>query len=231
MVPWTARLAGLHRVARQYSVYTLTFWTFMAGAFLTARIGYSGSRHYAFLVWNLFLAWLPYLCSLWAEWEHRRRPERWWRLLTPGVIWLLFLPNAPYIVTDLIHLNDPRPPIPLWYDALLVSAFACAGCLLGVVSLRIMQFRVQTWAGAAAGWGFVLAVIGLCGLGVYMGRVLRWNSWDVLAEPAGMARTLLRAMADPLSHWPAIAASLAFAGFMLACYLTVVTFRPAPADE
>ena len=225
------RTAALHQLAKRYSVYPLTFWTALAGALLGARMIYSGTHQYGFLGWNLCLASIPYLAGLWAEAEHCRRPGHWKRLVLPGAIWLLFLPNAPYIVTDLIHLSRYRPPVPLWYDAVLAFAFAWTGCLFGVVSLSIMQARVRAEAGAAASWAFALIAIGLCGPGIYMGRVLRWNSWDVFAQPLSMLGTVFGALADPLSHWPAIAASLIFAGLMLGCYVTYVTLRTEPTND
>jgi len=76
---------------------------------------------YIFLVWNLFLAWVPYGWSLWAATIQRRYPRDWWRLLLPGALWLLFFPNAPYIITDFVHLYQ-RPPVPLWYDIGLLAA-------------------------------------------------------------------------------------------------------------
>ena len=62
------------------------------------------------MVWNLFLAWLPYLWSLWAVSIQRRQPRRWWRLLLPATLRLLFFPNAPYLVTDLIHRPIDETP-------------------------------------------------------------------------------------------------------------------------
>lgn len=224
-------LARLHALAQRYSLYLLVFWTLLAGSLLVGRAVYARSAGYGFLVWNLFLAWVPYAASLWAEAGQLAAPGRWRRMILPGVVWLLFLPNAPYLVTDLIHLGYHRAPVPLWYDAVMVCAFAWTGCLLGVVSLRIMQARVAQYAGARVGWGFALTTIGLCGLGVYMGRVLRWNSWDVLARPDRIARTLLGAVADPLAHWPALAASAVFAAFMLGCYVAFVSARTEPAAE
>jgi uncharacterized membrane protein len=231
MVHLAAQSAALHQLAKRYSFYPLAFWTILAGALLAARMAYSGTHQYGFLVWNLFLAWIPYLASLWIEAVYGRQAGRWPRLLLPGAIWLLFLPNAPYIVTDLVHLSLHRPPAPLWYDAVLIFTFAWTGCLLGVVSLRIVQARVRAWSGTAAAWVFALAVIGLCGPGIYMGRVLRWNSWDVLVRPVGMLGTVLEAATNPLSHWPAIAASLIFAGVMLGCYVTIAALQPDPANE
>ncbi|NTV65840.1 MAG: DUF1361 domain-containing protein, partial [Oscillochloris sp.] len=83
-----------------------------------------------FLVWNLFLAWMPYLMALWAEASARHAI---WRVLLPSTLWLLFLPNAPYIMTDFIHFGEFG--LPWWYEVGMLLAFAWAGCLLGVASL------------------------------------------------------------------------------------------------
>lgn len=228
--PWAReRLLDLHQLARRYSVYPLAFWTLLAGMLLFARAVYTGRAQFGFLAWNLFLAWVPYWASLWAELNQARSPGRWRSLILPGTIWLLFLPNAPYIVTDLIHLGHHRANVPLWYDAVLVCTFAWTGGLLGVVSLRIMQARVRSYAGPLIGWAFALSVISLCGLGVYMGRVLRWNSWDVLARPHRIVGTLSGAALDPIGHWPALAASAVFAAFMLGCYVAFVTLQTEAA--
>jgi uncharacterized membrane protein len=231
MISLRSTLTALHQLAKRHSVYLLVLWTMLAGALLAARTVYTGTQQYGFLVWNLFLAWIPYLASLWAGAGPNRGPRQWRRLLLPGVVWLLFLPNAPYIVTDLIHLGHHRSAMPIWYDAVLVSTFAFTGCLLGVVSLRIMHGCVRSCTGSVTAWVFAMAAIGLCGPGVYMGRVLRWNSWDVLTRPTGMLKTVLGAVADPLGHWPAVAASLTFAGFMLGCYVTFVALRAERVEE
>src|SRR5262245_13161986 len=101
-------LTALHPLLKRYSVYLLVFWTVLAGTLLAARFLYSGNHQLGFLAWNLFLAAVPYFASLWAEAETARAPQRWRRLIAPMAIWLLFLPNAPYIVTDLIHLHRVR---------------------------------------------------------------------------------------------------------------------------
>jgi uncharacterized membrane protein len=78
------------------------------------------------LVWNLFLAWLPLAFAFLAGRDSNSRL----RLFLCAGLWLLFLPNSPYLVTDLVHLR-PRPPVPLWFDILLVQSFVLTGLLLG----------------------------------------------------------------------------------------------------
>lgn len=177
---------------------------------------------YSFLIWNLFLAWIPYLCSLWAAHLHQRHPDRWWYLLMPGVLWLLFFPNAPYILTDFLHLRA-RAPIPIWYDIGMLSVFAWTGLFLAVYSLYTMQTLVRAFLASVASWLFVLGSLGLGGLGVYIGRFLRWNSWDLLVQPHSVLTDVAIRLANPGSYPGTLGVTLLFAAFLLVCYLTLTT--------
>ena len=109
-----------------------------------------------------------------------------------GAAWLAFFPNAPYLVTDLIHLRT-RAFVPVWYDAIMVFAFALTGLCLAFLSLWLVHRLVERRLGKAAGWLFVAVVAGLSGFGVYLGRYPRWNSWDVVTRPGEL-------MADVAAH-------------------------------
>jgi uncharacterized membrane protein len=97
-------------------------------------------------------------------------------------LWLLFFPNAPYILTDLYHLNGGNQA-PLWFDLVLVILFAWTGLLFGFLSLAdiegIFLRRLPRWM--VAGISSCMLVLG--SFGIYLGRYLRWNSWDVLRNP------------------------------------------------
>jgi uncharacterized membrane protein len=173
-----------------------------------------------FLVWNLFLAWLPYLGSLWTTYLYRRQSRRWWSLLLPSLLWLIFFPNAPYLVTDLLHLQS-RAPVPIWYDLGLLSTFAWAGLFLAIFSLRTMQMLVKTLAGSLTSWLFVASVLGLSGLGIYLGRFLNWNSWDLFFHPFDVLSDVAIRLAHPLSHLQTFGVTFLFAAFLLVCYLTI----------
>jgi uncharacterized membrane protein len=177
---------------------------------LAVRVTVSDQLSYAFLVWNLFLAGLPVLFALGSETALRHGRRVGAGVL--GVGWLLLFPNSPYLVTDLIHLRE-RPPAPLWFDALILVSAAVAGLLAGFVSLHLMQGAVARLWGAVAGWLTAVAVLGLSGFGVYLGRFVRYNSWDVLTRP----RTLLY----PASDRRAIAVTALFSSFLLVTYATV----------
>ncbi|MCA9875059.1 MAG: DUF1361 domain-containing protein [Anaerolineales bacterium] len=162
----------------------LAFASSMAVMLVVLRLMYTGELYFAFLVWNLFLAWLPFLFAM-VVYGGGERPLV---LGVMGPLWLLFLPNALYLVTDLIHLY-PWDNVPFWYDAIMLFTFALIGLMLGLMSLYLVHAVVARRWGARVGWSFVLATSALSGLGVYIGRFLRWNSWDMFTNP-------LRVLAD-----------------------------------
>ena len=212
----------IHRFLVQHAFYALALSSALAVAILAGRVLRAQQGSYIFLVWNLFLAWVPYGWSLWAASIQRRYPRDWWRLLLPGALWLLFFPNAPYIITDFVHLRE-RLPVPLWYDIGLLAAFAWNGYFLAVVSLQTMQRLVRRRCGNVASWLFVAISIGLSGLGVYLGRFERWNSWDLLLSPHDVLVAALRPILFPLSHIRPLGASAMFATILMICYVMLIS--------
>lgn len=213
-----AFLRLVHRQALRHALYAVALSSMLALAIFAARVSLTGTRAYSFLVWNLLLAWIPYLMSLWADAEHRRAPRQRWRLAVPAGVWLLFFPNAPYILTDFIHLQRP-PAFSWWYDVGLIAAFAWAGCFLGIASLGAMQTIVRTILGRSASWLFALSVVALSGLGVYLGRVQRWNSWDALLTPHAVLGELAATLESRAALKEAIGISGMFGALLLALYL------------
>ena len=150
--------------------------------------GYVGDQgSVAFMSWNLLLAWIPLLLAF-VTYAAQTTRFRWRGLLFAGcaVTWFFFFPNAPYIITDFIHLDVGIPPAMLWLDLFIIASSAWTGLCLGYVSLCLMQEIVAARSGRMVGWVFVLGMLILGSLGVYMGRFLRWNSWDVLRHPFGL---------------------------------------------
>ena len=165
---------------------------------LAVRIDRVGEPAFTFLTWNLFLAWVPFGLSLCVAAVHARggpRPLLW----VFGAGWLLFLPNAPYILTDFIHLGRIGGA-PLWFDAALIGAFAAAGLALGLASLLVVHHVVEARAGRVVGWTVAVSSLVLSAIGVYLGRFPRFNSWDVLTDPHGLLAVVLRRLADPLGN-------------------------------
>lgn len=187
---------------------------------LQLRVLVSGHITYTFLNWNLFLAWLPvaFAGAAWLLQGNARRPRL--PVLPLLALWLLFLPNAPYLLTDLIHLGH-RAPVPLWFDLLLLTSFAWNGLILGFVSLQIVQTLVQRWYGTAVAWLAAGGSLTLAAFGIYLGRFERWNSWDIFTNPMGVAGALLNGLANPLQYKTAIVITLLMTGLLIACYGTL----------
>jgi uncharacterized membrane protein len=222
---------------RQVAVLaSLGFASAICLALLGLRVAYSRNLWYLFLAWNLFLAWLPMLSSLAVYNAFKRRSRLSWLVVAGcALAWLLFFPNAPYLLTDFLHLV-PRSDAPLWFDLLLVVAFAWTGLFLGLVSLFLMQALVRRAAGGLASWAFALGALGLSGFGIYIGRFLRWNSWDVVVSPAGLLADLADAAQHPWLHARSFAFSGLFSLFLVAAYfmffaLTQLRLESPPASD
>ena len=198
----------------------LTLW---CAALLGLRMERSDSLLYGFLFWNLFLAWIPWLAARAFRSSSQRRSPR---LLQLGwfTFWLLFLPNAPYILTDLLHLA-PRPPVPLWYDLALLFSCAGTGLLLGYVSLLEVQGTVEEQLGRMAGWIVAAGSLFLSGFGIYLGRFLRRNSWDPLTDPAGFFLDVSDRLLNPTSYPRTYAVTLIFGIGLLLGYVALRAAR------
>jgi uncharacterized membrane protein len=182
-------------------------------ALLAARIVYTGRSTYSFLAWNLALAVLPLVLALLAErLAYRRRPLT----LPVAVLWLVFLPNAPYIVTDFVHLT-PDAPVPLWFDVLLFSAFAFTGLLLGFVSLHVLRRLARARIGEAATWALTVLVLAASSLAIYLGRFAEWNSWDLFVRP----RAVVHAIVSPPSAAQLGGVLAGFTVFLVVAYAVV----------
>lgn len=199
-----------------------------------ARMLYSHSSHYWFLIWNLTLAWVPFIFAGLAYVLGRRSRSVLlvFVVLVTALIWLLFFPNAPYILTDFLHLGSMGDIVPGWYDVLMLFWFAWTGLMLGVVSLYLMQDLVTRATGSVVGWLFVVAAAALGSFGIYLGRFLRWNSWDLLRRPRPLAVDLYGTVTDPAAQPQLLGFTLLFALLFLFVYAAVYIFakltRPRP---
>lgn len=163
---------------------------------LVARMIYTGDRMFVFLVWNLFLAWIPYWLSC-AVMRQNSNGKLSFVALALG--WLVFVPNAFYIITDLFHL-DMNYGVPLWFDLALLVSFAWSGLLLGIVSVKHMEEAVERFTGRKPGLLFIIPVMMLNGLGVYLGRYLRFNSWDIITNPLSLASEMFSLCIHPVQN-------------------------------
>ncbi|MCC6651439.1 MAG: DUF1361 domain-containing protein [Candidatus Eisenbacteria bacterium] len=221
-------LALLH--SPRTRVYTaLILW---CALLVAARAWRAGAPAYFFLCWNLFLAGVPAGASI--LFAHECRPggkqagaAAWF------AVWLLFLPNAPYLVTDFIHLHA-RPPVPLWFDIALLTSFAGAGLLLGWGSVAEVHDALTRARGRAAGWSVAVAALLLSGYGIYLGRFLRWNSWDAFSRPGALLDVMTRHARGHDVYQPASVTLVYGAGLVLG-YVAVRmmgrSFESAPVSD
>jgi len=186
------------------------------------RVIHTHRPMFAWLIWNLFLAYTPYFIStgltlkLKTPLVQQRRPDRL-LILGLSVAWLLFVPNTFYILTDLYHLIDCHDRrVPEWFDLALIFSFAWNGLLLGVLSVRQMEKLLLPLTGNFFGGAFIYLVMALSALGVYTGRYLRFNSWDVLTNPFQLTADILHLIVHPLRNLQA--------WLMIVCYTVLLSF-------
>ena len=209
----------------------------VALAMLAFRLFYSGAAGYLFMPWNLFLAWIPLWLAVGIVALRRRGRAARGPVLALALLWLLFFPNAPYLVTEFIHLHphyavstrplralagiSPGRPVPVWYDAAMILTFAWNGLLLCIVSLHVVQHAVRRQWGAAWGWATVVVVLGLSGFGVSLGRFERWNSWDLFSRPLTLLADVGSRVLNPLDHARTTAVTIVLSCFLLLAYLSI----------
>ena len=185
---------------------------------LATRIVLTGQLYYIFLAWNLFLAWIPFAIS-----QNLDKTGGPWKIFFLTGLWLLFLPNAPYIITDFLHLKH-RPPIPYWYDILLLFSASLNGLLLGILSLlAVEKFLVNRYGTKFSGL-IILCSFFLCSFGIYMGRYLRWNSWDIITDPVGIAADISERIFNPFDHFGTWSVTFLFGSFFYVMYYSVKNF-------
>jgi uncharacterized membrane protein len=183
-------------------------------ALVVARRHAYGPGGFRYLVWNLGLAWLPLVFALLLYVAFRRR-HTIGELIALGAAWLVFLPNAPYMLTDFIHLGDHHRLA----DSLILASFAFTALALGFASLLRVQIVVTRGVGARAGGIVAFGALFLASLGVYLGRVHRFNSWDVVTRPRLVAWTMWQGLDDPFAHLDILVFVVAGAGFLALAYV------------
>ena len=211
------RLIPDHRV--RAAVNALIFASALSLAMLVGRSIFIRHIELKFYVWNLVLAWLPLVFALRVYQLTSVRQAQWWPLALCAVLWFFFFPNAPYLVTDFLHLKG-RPPVPPWFDIVMMMSFAWTGLLLGYLSLLLMQETVRFRRGVFWGWVFAVAMLALGSFGIYLGRFARWNSWDVLVRPDGLVGDVIK-RADLRANPEMFAFLLTFLCFSLLSYATL----------
>lgn len=193
------------------------------------RVEFSGTKHFLFLNWNLFLAFVPWLLTVILSRSQNLQKSR---LAVFGMlgVWLLFFPNASYILTDLFHLSH-HSSMPIWFDLVLILSFAWTGLLYGFLSLwnleelmeRFLSKRMVTWISV-----FLLFV---SSFGIYIGRYLRWNSWDILHHPGRLIGDVGDRLINPFDHSRTWGVTIFMGLFLVMLYFTFRILRNGKNSE
>jgi uncharacterized membrane protein len=185
------------------------------------RINRTGKITYIFLVWNLFLAFIPWLLStVLIVFEMRSKMLQVVLMLT----WVLFFPNAPYILTDIIHLGIDSSA-PRWYNLILLLSYAITGLFYGFVSLRNIETVLSSYIGPRVINLMSVFLIYLSCFGIYLGRFLRWNSWDILNNPHFLITDVVNRVATPFRYPTTWSFTILFGTLLTFIYLGYKWFK------
>jgi len=202
--------------ARQLAV-ALILSSLFSIALFAARALAGDSNRYWFLNWNLALAWLPLLLAWTLKKRLRNHPWLNWRSLVLTAMWLAFLPNSFYLVSDFVHLHDSRE-VSLLYDVVLFASFAFNGLTLGFISVYLVHKELLAKIRARDAHLVIAAVLLLSGFAIYVGRNLRWNTWDVLFNPAGLLFAISDRFINSGSHPQMFTITLIFFALLASLY-------------
>jgi len=199
-----------HQISNQSK--TLLTLTALSLATVVARIIATQEVLYLFLVWNLFLAGLPYM---FAKISARQKNAAGFGVKTLFFmgLWLLFLPNSFYIVTDFIHIKRSQSHL-IYLDLLTIASFAITGLMYGYYAIQTIRRIVAPHLTKGYLSLATLTIYILCGFGIYLGRVLRWNSWDIITDPTRLLYDISAMLLSPSTHKLPWAMTLGF-GFFL----------------
>ncbi len=181
---------------------------------LLIRIKVTGSLFYLFLIWNLFLASIPLMITSFIN--NKFKNQKIFFSIS-FIIWLLFLPNAPYIITDFLHFKW-KTQMPYWFDVLMLTTFAFNGLFLGLKSMLQMQDLLAKYLSSKKIWFTMLLICFLCGFGIYIGRFLRYNSWDIITSPALIINDIFERIIYPLEHQKTWGITFGFGSFLWILY-------------
>jgi uncharacterized membrane protein len=202
---------------------TLAAVTFAVLAILVVRWHYEPYLDRGYLVWNLFLAWIPYVCAR-LLWRAARASAPLVLLVPLLAVWFVFLPNAPYLVTDVVHLHHPHD-FRLAIEVALFATVALAGVLLGVASVQPVHRLVAQRFGPRAAAAFPPLIAISVAFGVYLGRVQRWNSWALVETPGRLFHATWAVLGHPIDHPRAFAGIALFGIAFLVVYSALTNER------
>jgi uncharacterized membrane protein len=221
-----------HRHRRALLVGMLALTTAASLVLQLVRQSLTPEGRFWMIAWDLFLAWVPLAAAIVLEWRHRHLETRKWFVLLPtAIVWFFFFPNAPYLVTEFVHLGSRPPHDAVWWcDLVIILLIAWNGVLLGFASLYLVQQVMRQHIGAAGGWCAASLCIALASLGISMGRFERLNSWDVLTNPRSIVRCF-KQFADPHVFAHNVGLAVLLSAMLLLQYITLAALIGAVPEH
>ena len=215
-----------HLGPRERVVESLIGLTAVSTGLFVAGAVANRSLAFGFMLYNLFLAWVPFVTvafllkalrtNLWSS--------RWPLALT--LLWLIFLPNSFYMISDFVHIQDVADRN-LLYDVVMFTSCIFTAAALGFSSLYMVHAELSRRMSLRSSSVLIGIILTLCSFGIYLGRNLRWNSWDVLVNPAGILFDVSDHIIHPLQHGAMFTTTLSFLVLLGSMYMAGWQFAEA----
>lgn len=170
-----------------------------------------------YLLWNIFLAFIPFLISSILLWSVNKNKLKNPLFIIGGILWLLFIPNAPYIITDLIHIGEVRA-VPALYDSFLIFTSAWVGLLLGLYSIHHIEQILKKRYSQKVTYITLGVIMLFISFGIYLGRFLRFNSWDIFEKPLSFINGIGNIFSRSSNYKEALLYTLLFLFFIIMSY-------------
>ena len=212
--------------------FSLLLSSSLSVALFLVRIIGSGTNRYGYMLWNLFLAWLPLICSTLLVWQLKKSSWFSWQNIVLTLVWFGLLPNSFYLITDLVHLQTTGD-INIMFDTVMMVSFIFNGLVIGYLSL--FQLHNEFLTRLSRRWAHIViaAILLAVSFAIYLGRALRWNSWDVLYNPAGVLFDISDRFIHPITYPETILTTSTFFLLLVSMYFVVwqLTTQAVRADK
>jgi uncharacterized membrane protein len=175
------------------------------------------SLAFNYLLWNLFLAWLPLIFAVRLVTVLQRKLWSSWEAMVTSLAWLVFLPNSFYMISDFIHLQDVRR-VDILYDTVMFTSFIYTGVTLGFSSLYLIHMQFRRRFSRQTSRLLIAFTLLVSSAAVYVGRDLRWNSWDVLTNPGGLLFDISDRVLHPAAYPQMLIAIISFFVLLMSMY-------------
>lgn len=201
-------------------LYTLCYSSLVSVALLVVRMAVAGNTRFLFIVWNLALAWLPLAFALGLRINLAKKPLLSWQNLGLLGLWLGFLPNSFYIMSDLVHLQSSGETFVL-YDIAMLMSFIINGFILGYISVYLVHMQLAKYLSNRVTNTILVGVFLACGFAIYLGRYLRWNTWDIVLNPMGILFDITERVINPFLHIQTFIVTGVFAVVLTSTYAVI----------